>query len=350
MLVSWSAELEIKMYFYSSFINIMLKNTFILFIALLCLHKANAQAGKDTTIYFLKNSGLQVFNKDSADYIRFILPNDANDKKSLYPVIDYYPNGKRKLIGASQNQLYPTHLEGMVTFFTLTGKRRGIYNFNNGRIDGDMITYYPNGQIYTIAKHTLGDSFFDMRYNLVECHDSTGKVLAENGKGHWLKFTDDTYKTLYQEGEINNGLEQGAWDMYLDGKKLSILYKNGIVEKPVTIQSGNIVSKPNVWPSFPGENNFFTEFVMRNVNMRSVTNIQSTSGTVIISFVVERDGCLSNVKVTDSETNQYALAIEKAARLSPPWKPGLVNGEPVRTSYFVSITVGFSHSISVQHF
>lgn len=61
-------------------------------------------------------------------------------------------------------------------------------------------------------------------------------------------------------------------------------------------------------------------------------------GRVIVSFVVERDGRITEPKVVKSV---YQSLDEEALRVvssMPKWAPGKLNGEVVRTKYMIPIT------------
>ncbi|KGE14900.1 energy transducer TonB [Sphingobacterium deserti] len=62
-------------------------------------------------------------------------------------------------------------------------------------------------------------------------------------------------------------------------------------------------------------------------------------GQVVVSFVVERDGSLTDVKVVKDlsyGTGQAAVNVLKKAK---KWKPGIQNGRPVRVAYTLPITL-----------
>ena len=69
----------------------MLKYILSLCLGVLLLQAADAQ--RDTTIYYFKNSGETVPVKDSADFYRVILPPDTNVQNGLFRIYDHYPNG-----------------------------------------------------------------------------------------------------------------------------------------------------------------------------------------------------------------------------------------------------------------
>lgn len=64
-------------------------------------------------------------------------------------------------------------------------------------------------------------------------------------------------------------------------------------------------------------------------------NIQ---GRVVVSFIIEKDGSVSNVELkygVDPLLDAEALRVVKAM---PSWTPGKINGKPVRTLYALPIT------------
>jgi len=63
-------------------------------------------------------------------------------------------------------------------------------------------------------------------------------------------------------------------------------------------------------------------------------NIQ---GKAIITFVVEKDGSLSNIKVLRAPAPEAVPEAERVVALSPRWKPGIQNGNPVRVQFTVAL-------------
>jgi protein TonB len=63
-------------------------------------------------------------------------------------------------------------------------------------------------------------------------------------------------------------------------------------------------------------------------------------GRVILTFVVERDGSLTDIKVVRGIGSGCDEEAVRALKASPKWKPGIQNGKPVRVQY--SVPVAFS--------
>ncbi len=91
-------------------------------------------------------------------------------------------------------------------------------------------------------------------------------------------------------------------------------------------------------PEFPGGINKFYEYVGIKFEKPEI-DIEKTVN-VYVSFIVEKDGSMSNIKVLKDPGYGLATeAIRVLSSLKTKWKPGVLNGEFVRTSYNLPIAV-----------
>ncbi len=91
-------------------------------------------------------------------------------------------------------------------------------------------------------------------------------------------------------------------------------------------------------PEFPGGQKAFGLFLGSNIRYPTAARENNVQGKVYLGFVIEKDGKLSDVKIIKgigSGCDEEALRVLKN---SPPWKPGLAEGKPVRTSYIFPVT------------
>ncbi len=88
-----------------------------------------------------------------------------------------------------------------------------------------------------------------------------------------------------------------------------------------------------IMPQFPGGESTWAKFLQKNLHYPAQAADAHIQGKVYVSFVVEKDGHLSNINVLRSPG--YGLEDEavRVLKLVPPWKPGIQNGRPVRVSY-----------------
>ena len=91
-------------------------------------------------------------------------------------------------------------------------------------------------------------------------------------------------------------------------------------------------------PKFPGGTAALLAFVRKNLIYPEKAKTNEVEGKVIVQFVVDKDGAVSDAKVVISlspETDAEALRI---VSLLPNFKPGVYNGEKVNVWYTLPIT------------
>ena len=108
---------------------------------------------------------------------------------------------------------------------------------------------------------------------------------------------------------------------------------------PTTVEDG---PKPTTMlekmPMFPGGINKFYEYIGNNFERPSLD--ESTTITVLVSFVIEIDGSITDIKILRNPG--YGMgneAIRVLKSLKTKWSPGIMNGEKVRTLYTLPIKV-----------
>jgi protein TonB len=90
-------------------------------------------------------------------------------------------------------------------------------------------------------------------------------------------------------------------------------------------------------PEFPGGEPALRKYLFATVKYPRIATENGIQGKVYVSFVVDRNGSISNVKVTrgvDASLDQEAVRVVK---MMPKWIPGKQNGEAVRVSFTVPI-------------
>jgi len=313
----------------------------LVIIFIFCTEKASAQ--RDTDWVYMKNVGwnnnversVMAENKDSADFIRMITSPDTNIDRSLYPINDFYLNGKlkRRALSTVQIAAYAV-FQGPCLEYYPDGQKKMICNFENGHLEGAAITYYPNGKMY------ISGSYHQDTFTFNGCSDSTGIVLAEDGNGKWIKYSSD-FKQIIEQGFVNDGLKEGNWTGRL----------NDSVDYRCTYLRGNLTSGTSfvknghqyefkateVIPEFEGGIDAFGHFLTRNVRYPQYAREHKIQGRVIITFVVEKDGSLQGIKVARGVEKSLDDEAVRVIKMCPKWSPAYFYGIPVRVQYSVPI-------------
>lgn len=108
--------------------------------------------------------------------------------------------------------------------------------------------------------------------------------------------------------------------------------------KDVVEEDNNIYNTAGieVKPDFPGGIDKFYKFVAKNYQ---VPEEEGLKGKVFVSFVVEKDGSLTDIKVIRDigyGTGKEAIRVLKSC---PKWNPGEQNGKKVRVLYSLPINI-----------
>lgn len=90
-------------------------------------------------------------------------------------------------------------------------------------------------------------------------------------------------------------------------------------------------------PSFPGGERAMLEFLSKNVLYPAAARESHIVGTVVLSFVVEKDGSIGNILILKDIGGGCGKAAVQAVQAMPAWMPGEANGHPVRVRFTLPV-------------
>ncbi|MGV8879940.1 MAG: energy transducer TonB [Sphingobacteriaceae bacterium] len=89
-----------------------------------------------------------------------------------------------------------------------------------------------------------------------------------------------------------------------------------------------------VLPKFPnGGDAAFGKYLGNSINYPAMAKENNIQGRVIVSFIVEKDGSLTDIKVLRDIGGGCGEEAIRVLKKSPKWTPGIQNGRPVRVAY-----------------
>lgn len=91
-------------------------------------------------------------------------------------------------------------------------------------------------------------------------------------------------------------------------------------------------------PQFPGGTAALMKFLSENVRYPEEAHKAGIQGRVIATFIVKRDGSISDAKVVKSVSPELDAEALRVLYAMPNWTPGHQNGEPVNVKYTVPIS------------
>ena len=90
-------------------------------------------------------------------------------------------------------------------------------------------------------------------------------------------------------------------------------------------------------PHFPGGAAALQAFLSSNTKYPVVAQENGVQGRVIVSFVVERDGSITDVRVVRSVDPSLDREATRVVKSMPRWSPGKQNGSAVRVKYTIPV-------------
>lgn len=292
-------------------------------------------------VYYLKKDGKYINQPDSADYIRIIkLPDSAS---VLYNVFEFYKNGKPKLIGKSRT-IDPPMYEGPCARYYESGKKQNFGFYKDNVKFGDFFEYYSNGKLYRALKYpdsTAVDNIKD-DFLIIANYDSLGTVQVEDGEGYYKGF-DENFNYISDAGKVVRGKREGTWTIDFKNRNITSteIYKNGeLISGESITGNGEIIKYRGsrfTSPQFKGGVKAFGGYLSNNIRYPENERQKNIEGRVILTFVIEKDGSLSDIKVLRSVSPGLDNEALRVLKKSPKWLPGTMMGRPIRVTYNVPV-------------
>ena len=169
-----------------------------------------------------------------------------------------------------------------------------------------------------------------------------GTAMALNAE----TVTDYQYQTPHKKQIIKKGKK--AATIKADGGNEIV-----VIERTVTPQNTDPVEMPNgmevektekafdvveQMPQYPGGPAALMQFLAQNIRYPEEAHKAGVQGRVIVSFVVETDGSISEAKAVKSVSSELDAEALRVINCMPNWIPGRQNGEAVRVKYVVPVT------------
>ena len=109
-------------------------------------------------------------------------------------------------------------------------------------------------------------------------------------------------------------------------------------EPPKHVEENKVFDVVEQMPSFPGGPQALLQYLNSNVKYPVVAQENGVQGRVVISFVVEKDGSVTDVQVAKSVDPSLDKEAQRVVKSMPHWIPGKQNGSAVRVKYVVPVS------------
>ena len=166
-----------------------------------------------------------------------------------------------------------------------------------------------------------------------------GLALALNAR----TVTDYVYDEPQKQQPVKKGKKAGT--IKVNGQEIKVVEQDDIVTMEGEVEAPAQESPADdafdvveQMPEYPGGPKALMEFLNNNVQYPAEAEKAGIQGRVIATFVVEKDGSISNAKVVKSVDPLLDAEALRVIDAMPNWKPGMQNGTVVRVKYTVPLS------------
>ena len=241
------------------------------------------------------------------------------------------------------------------------GKREGVWIINR-RDSTKSISMYKSDTLRRIVVLAYnGDTLKDQSHTYVYFADKTmHELIRKRDVDQMYLYVRDTLTREIQTDKKRDTLEDIRYIYYYAENKLNVyekykknnlakrIYygyqgKDSMIEAPDSMGIlQKVIALPNKKPAFIGGSEAFSSFVQDGIRYPKEARKSGIQGSVIVAFVVEKDGSVTKVKVQEGPSQELSLEQEavRLIRSSKPWQwePAEVNGQRVASHCVVAIT------------
>ena len=116
--------------------------------------------------------------------------------------------------------------------------------------------------------------------------------------------------------------------------------KEALVTEPVKPreEENKVFDVVEQMPSFPGGTAALMAYLQKAIKYPPVAEENGIQGRVVCSFVVERDGSVTDVRIAKSVDPSLDKEAQRVVSAMPKWIPGKQNGQSVRVKYTLPVT------------
>lgn len=165
-----------------------------------------------------------------------------------------------------------------------------------------------------------------------EAVGDTQAIAAEELLGAGTKLIETMMTAL--TSAIEQGITSIEAGMADSAEKIEVSFDSSVKKS----EEDTPFIKVEKMPTFQGGDlNVFRNWVQSNVKYPQEAQEKALQGRVVFSFVVEKDGSVSEFQALQSPDKVLTDEVERVFKTSPKWEPGEQLGEKVRVKYTVPI-------------
>jgi len=90
-------------------------------------------------------------------------------------------------------------------------------------------------------------------------------------------------------------------------------------------------------PEFPGGQDGLMQFISQHLTYPDSARQNNVEGLVLVSFVIDQEGKVGNTKIIRDIGYGCGEEVHRILMLLPRWKPGIIDGYPVKVRYTLPV-------------
>lgn len=290
---------------------------------------------KIITYSYLPNTNniteIKIYNKDGklmaeVHYNYLTTANKPLLSKATYEKYDYSPSGKDRFI--DERYVY------------------SLYYDSNNVQQVEMVHVEGRGEYAkSERKRVLVNIVRDNNNYIKEC------TCIDNNLTYTWNFTYDAkgnWNSVTRERKQSGNRELEKLVRSISSESQPIIHipqptrQNTTSEKSAGVSSNaseveEVFSIVEEMPFFPGGYRELEDYLSQNLQYPPAARNNGVQGRVLVGFIVEIDGSLSNISVAQGIGSGCDEEAERVVKNMPKWKPGMRRGKPVRVRYTLPV-------------
>ena len=147
-----------------------------------------------------------------------------------------------------------------------------------------------------------------------------------------IQVFNDILDIVTNDTEVKTDI---SFDEFMDGLDMDVNY---VVMEEEEIEEDTPIIKAEKMPTFQGGDLMkFREWVQKRLRYPQIAQENNIAGRVTLSFVIEKDGTLTNIEVMQSPDRSLSEEAIRVLKTSPKWEPGKQRNQPVRVKYTLPV-------------
>lgn len=107
------------------------------------------------------------------------------------------------------------------------------------------------------------------------------------------------------------------------------------------VANGEITVPIQRMPEFPGGEPALATFIQKNIRLNAISRTQRIRGIVVVSFKVQRDGRIGDIKVVRSLSPELDQECMRVVSMMPLWRPAISGGRAIDLTHNLPFTFAY---------